>query len=239
MKFSPMYHILALGDELVGSTEPRECWIGGVAKRYDGSAKHVVNELICNRIGLSLGLPIPPGEIAVDENDDIHYVSLFFGLVGETPPPADLEVVAQQYPELACGIVAFDVLVGNDDRHAENLAYDPENKIDLVVFDHSEAMFGPFGDGQRILQRMDVLHHEKMILAEEIREPKYFHKWFDLIEKLPIGLLDLPLDRIVAYGLLSDDEAKAAIAFLQYRKDNLRSWLTSYGQAKYGNWSII
>jgi hypothetical protein len=95
-----IFSVDAWGDPVgSGATAPRCCTLGGVAKQNSEALPHVVaNEFICGRLGLMLGLPVPPGTIVATDAGEPAYVSLRFGKQGERPPPAVLADVWDEEP---------------------------------------------------------------------------------------------------------------------------------------------
>jgi hypothetical protein len=113
--------------------------VAGVAKKANPGMPHAVaTELLCANLARSLLLPVPPSFIVEDGAGVPYHVSLNFALAGQNLPPADTAALVAAHPHLACGIVMFDVWVGNIDRHNGNIAFDQiGNKVN--VFDHSHA----------------------------------------------------------------------------------------------------
>jgi hypothetical protein len=67
--------------------------------------------------------PIPPGFVMENEGEQ-YYVSMNFNLSGEDLPPANTKKITDNHPELSWGIILFDILISNFDRHEENISYD-------------------------------------------------------------------------------------------------------------------
>jgi hypothetical protein len=88
------YEVDAWGDPVgEGASGALYCTLGGVAKTNTPSVPYAVaNEYICGRLGLSIGLSIPPGVILHTDNGEPAYVCLHFGHKGEKPPPVILRI---------------------------------------------------------------------------------------------------------------------------------------------------
>jgi hypothetical protein len=96
-----------------GATQSFHVGVAGVAKGNAAGLPFVVtNELLCGHLARVLLPPVPPGFI-IDHNGTPHYVSLNFNLAGEDLPPADPGAIANARPDLACGIVLFDIWMVN------------------------------------------------------------------------------------------------------------------------------
>ncbi len=224
-RLTPPYRVLRFGEVIDGTTDPKFCEVTGVAKEHFGGAKHVVNELLANRLAIAVGLPVPPGELLVDDNGVIHYMSLYFGIDGETPPPIDFKEFVAQRPRLAAGTLLFDLVIGNYDRHVYNLAFQPEAGLETILFDHSEALFGAFGDVNVLLRSRGRIDLHLMPLAAHITSPSYFEFWFERFLRLDHVAFSSHTERLVAYGLLTDDESDIVERFIRHRCSKLKDWL--------------
>lgn len=117
--------------------------IRGVAKTNEMSEFTIANELICARIGQTIGLPVPSGVVAEDAAKTLYYISLDVSFEGKQLPPVLPEEFAKEEPWLAAGAVVFDVLIANGDRNRGNLSRDPAFTVPRVaVFDHGHALLG-------------------------------------------------------------------------------------------------
>jgi len=101
-------------------------------------------------------LPIPPSGIVYAPNTQPQSwsASLDFNLVGATLPPVDTTACVARLPDLSTGLLLFDTLMTNCDRHRGNFAVDfLAQPPKMSVFDHSHALFGfQAGWGQQRLR---------------------------------------------------------------------------------------
>lgn len=172
----------------------------GVAKAAgEGMPYAVANELICSQLARTVLLPVPPGFLI--ERDGIPYhVSLNFNLSGEDLPPADAAMVAQKHPQLACGIILFDMWILNPDRHNGNLAYD-QSRDAVEVFDHSHAFYtSPAA--------MDALRNQTAIgghcLAAEITQLAGMVYWAERVKLVPAFFIKEVVQSAASVGLPAD-----------------------------------
>lgn len=189
-----------------------------------------------------MGLPVPPGAIVHAPGNalaEYWFASLDFNLTGHSLPPVDVDDCVAQLPDLSTGLLLFDILVANCDRHAGNFAVDflAAGDPQMSVFDHGHALFG-FIDGQGA-QRLTVLRDRlgasggsvttgnRHCLLDVLNTSDHFVKWLDRIAALPDFFIE---DRCrAALGLgIGDSEASAAIDFLKFRRDNLRAVLNNH-----------
>jgi hypothetical protein len=114
--------------------------MGGFGKVDSESLPFLVfNEFVAGRIATAVGVPVPPGAPAIlDSGAEKIWISLSFSKPGAGPPPptTGLAVIGAS-ERMACKILAFDVLIGNGDRHAGNVSV-ASNRIDL--WDHDRAI---------------------------------------------------------------------------------------------------
>jgi hypothetical protein len=93
------YEIDAWGEQLTGACAPQRCALSGVAKRNSPDAPYAVaNEFVCARLGLLIGLPVPPGAVVSTDDGKLGYVSLRFGPKGKPPPPLNPQEFVEDNP---------------------------------------------------------------------------------------------------------------------------------------------
>ncbi len=231
------YRIVALGEQLgIGVAESRYVSVQAVAKANGPQAPYCIpNELICGKIGRFLGLPIPPGDVVRGQvsTDQLFFASLDFNMTGNVLPPIDPTDCVARLPELSSGILLFDALVANCDRHIENLAMDASTSPPrLNLFDHSHALFG----GQQV-PATDRLTHVRNSLAltpgawtgvtrhcllHAVQSDAHFGFWLDRIAQLPDFFIENACQAAVNLGITSD-EAKTAVDFLRHRRDHMQT----------------
>ncbi len=179
------------------------------------------------------------------------FASLDFNLTGVALPPVDPFQCAGTFPDLSAGLLLFDILVANCDRHRGNLSADLLAKPpQMNVFDHSHALFG-FHAGQgeaRLGELRDRLgvsggshtHGNRHCLLDVLTTADYFAKWIDRIAKIPDFFLEDACGDVVGLGI-TDTEAKAGVDFLKHRRDDLRRIIET-GKAEFrgiSQWSLL
>ena len=114
---------------------------------WSGSPYCIPNELISAQIGQFLKLPIPPFAITYSEDNDYYFSSLDFNFDRDQLPPVEPDLCWEHLPRLCSGVMLFDILIANEDRHDENLVIDNVIKPSFMrVFDHDQALFGGGGN---------------------------------------------------------------------------------------------
>jgi hypothetical protein len=218
------YEIDAWGERLTGASSPQRCTLPGVAKRNSADAPYAVpNEFICGRLGLLIGLPVPPGAVVTTEDGTLAYVSLRFGPREEAPPPLDPREFVEDNPSIAAGVIAFDYWIGNADRHEHNLAYvRDEPKVPVTVFDHSHALLGT--QAGAAVRRLGATLDEPLvsgILRQHITSSREFGDWAKRIGAISSELI-LDLCRTVVHpDGITAEECSVAAEFLIYRKERV------------------
>jgi hypothetical protein len=110
----------------------------------------VVNEFVAWRLASVVGLPVPPGTLLGNHpSGAVGWVTLSYLPSHSVMPPVNPANVVAAFPELVAGVVVFDFIIANTDRHSGNLALvtgpvltatGPQTRERLEVFDHSHAV---------------------------------------------------------------------------------------------------
>ena len=215
------YRIIQFGQQLgVGVAGSTYAEISAVAKCNTGPVPYCLpNELICTEVARFLCLPVPPaGIIHAPNAAATHwFASLDFNLTGNALPPVDPAACYARLPDLATGVVLFDILVANPDRNRGNLSMDTSvSPPQMNIFDHGHALFGSVaGQGQQRLQAMrDLLglsgtptEDNQHCLLDVIAADTHFGKWMDRIGRLPDFYIEEVCRTSVGLGI---DDAEAA-----------------------------
>lgn len=252
--FAGRYRIIQFGQQLgVGVADSQYAEVSAVAKRNTNFAPYCIpNELICAEIARFLCLPVPPAGIihAPQAPTPIWFASLDFNLTGNSLPPVDAADCYARLPELTTGVVLFDILVANPDRHRHNLSLDSaKTPPELNIFDHSHALLGAVA-GQAI-QRLQAMRDmfglaatptepNQHCLLDAITADVHFAKWTDRIQLLPDFYIEEVCQAAVGTGI-DRSEAAAAIDFLKHRRDNYHQVLSTFRAEFRGvtQWSLF
>jgi hypothetical protein len=232
---SGRYRITLVGVPLgSGVTDSQIVSIPGVAKKNCANAPYcVANETICGEIGRFIGLPVPPAGIVYSPKaNDLFYASLDFNLVGTSLPPVNVTKCAQLLPDLSTGVVVFDVLIANSDRHGRNLSVDFASKPTMNVFDHGHALFGKDPDQgiarlEKLRDRLGVSAGSRTAgnrhcLIDQLTNDAHFGRWLERIRQIPDFFIDDLCGEAAELGCSKVECAKAA-DFLKYRRVKLES----------------
>lgn len=194
-----------------------------------GAPLVVANEWISYRLAEHIGLPVPKAGLMRIKGEPA-FASIHFGVsTAPSPPPIDPRAAMTDFPTVCHGIIAFDILVANSDRHRGNLARLSDRK--LVAFDHSHALF----HGTCDLSRFRTFDNDLGIglpppgasapltpgnshcLATQMTDGDKIQPWLHRIMAIPDWLFDDIKKEIAASGIVPD----AAL------RDGLMEWLVA------------
>jgi hypothetical protein len=209
-----------------GVGESQVVSIPAVAKKNGANAPYCVpNEVTCGEIGRFLGLPVPPaGVVYPPKGNELFYASLDFNLTGNALPPVNVTKCAEVLPKVSAGVLLFDILIANSDRHGRNLSVDfSARPPKMNIFDHGHALFGK--DAGKGVARLEKLRDRLAIsagshtagnrhcLLDQIDTDAHFGDWFDRIRTIPHFVIDDLCADLPGLGC-TKGEANAAADFL-------------------------
>src|SRR5260221_101114 len=221
------YKVWAWGAPVgVGATDSVHIGMAAIAKKSTPATPLIVgNELVCSMIARMALLPCPPGAL-LENNGDTYFCSLDFNTAGQALPPAPAAGVVAELPELLWGVILFDVLVMNPDRHAGNISYNRQTK-ELTIFDHSHAFLQANGDVDAILNaNKDVPAIGGHCLAAEINTWNGFTTWTVRIKAMPDYYLEGAIEAGCKVGW---PQAKKGVIydFAKARRDSIDAIVTN------------
>jgi hypothetical protein len=190
-----IYRILKLGPpERGGGDSPVSAEIGGIAKTNDRCKYTIANELVAGHLAQVLALPVPAGVVATDTSGRPYFLSLDVGAENKALPPVVPRDFVAREPFVAAGCIAFDILIANPDRHAENLSLDPAfDPPRPSLFDHGAALLGsaalPNGSARLALFDDDLGcaggRGVRNVLLDVLDSDEHLFTWVERIESLP------------------------------------------------------
>lgn len=206
----------------------------------------VPNEHVCATIARHIGLPVPASGIVYKQGNDPEYffASLNFNLSNSQLPPIDITQCITSLEFFSVGVVLFDVLVGNSDRHRNNLSLDTSrNPPLLTVFDHSHALFGHTNGGgrARLIGLQGQLGIGGHCLLTAITRDAHFPEWISRIASLPDYLIDDACDATVPWSMITVAEATEAKRFLKQRRSEIETIVKANKPAftAISQWSLL
>jgi hypothetical protein len=205
-------------------------------KNVDYSPYCIPNELICAKIGTFLGLDIPAHAISYFENEP-YFSSLNFNPGEVRPPHIDPSACVASLPRVCTGVLFFDILIANNDRHDENLAVDNVAKPrQLVVYDHDQALFGSDGVSRlkEMRDRLGITGSPKTggnacCFLNSLETVEYFDEWRARIAEIPAWFIEDVCNAAIGLGI-NPSQAKEAQNFLVHRRTELRRIIKESGR---------
>ncbi|MCE9547879.1 MAG: hypothetical protein K8T25_20600 [Planctomycetia bacterium] len=212
--------------------------VNGIGKGNIGSHFVIANEWISACLGTFLRLPIAPFSI-MGKNDPRTKMFVSVSFEGDsTPKHAIPDRLASQHPNLATGIIVFDVLIANNDRHSRNLKVDhPQRPKRVYVFDHDRSLF--FIEPQRGVERLRTLENalgisagalsggNRHCLIDSIKTSAHFPGWLARVQDIPDWFIESICDEAADTGLTIDETAEAK-TFLKYRRDHIGELISQH-----------
>ncbi len=217
------YKLWALGNAVNdGVSGSIHIGLAAIAKRANpGEPNIVINELLCNLFARALFLPCPPGAL-LDNAGENYFCSLNFNLAGQALPPSPIPLVLSKCQPLCWGVLLFDALVMNTDRHGRNLAFDRTSER-IQIFDHSRA-FLPLKAtiDTAIKDNAGKLGFSGHCLKQEISSMDGFDFWVARIKSMPDYIVEESVNEICEIGF-PNDKKSVTIDFLKSRRNGIDS----------------
>lgn len=197
----------------------------------------VYNEFICGELGRMLCLPIPPFAITYMQTGARRKVPLFSSLdfnYQQSKLPAVIpDLCVTHLPDLCAGVLAFDILIANQDRHDENLLVDRvAAPREMHVFDHDQALLGGHQGASSGHDRLTALKDRLGITGSQITggNPHVFlpyiksceglYAWAKKIREIPTWFIEHACLEAKRHGL-NNKLAKHTSEFLDYRRETI------------------
>lgn len=209
-----------------------EAWIiscEAIGKTNNDHRYMIANEWIAANIAQFLRLPIPPFALLRKSPATAMFASYSFE--GDTLPndvrPAEC---VREHPDLCAGILVFDILIANCDRHRGNIKVDNPNRPKRVyIIDHDHAIFYVLPDegikrlrslkGRLGISAGSVSGQHRHIFLDELRTAEHFAKWAARVKDIPAWFIDEVCDEVKKIGLNAKEVAEVKQFFLERRKD--------------------
>lgn len=189
-------------------------------------------EYICGKLGEFIGLPVPPFAITDGGDRGKCFSSLDFNFNREKLPHIVPEKCMEFMPEISAGVLAFDILIANEDRHDENLLVDMVSQpSEMHVFDHDQALLGGCEvNGRPRLEKLwdhlgitggDDIGGNRHVFLAELSKPELLTPWMRRIETIPDWFIDYICKFASDVLGITKEEGDSASGFLKYRKERI------------------
>lgn len=202
----------------------------GKEKISDISPYLIPNEVIAGCIAHYLKLSLPLLALMKSRGGAAMtmFASLQFARLDSEPDDFRPKECYRKMPDLCTGIVLFDILIANADRHRWNIQTDSASDPALIrIIDHDRALFGVDGVPrlQRLKERLgisggSVTHDNRHCLIDHLSDADLMWKWRERIAAIPEWFIKETCDEVRGIGARKAEVEEAA-KFLIYRKNNL------------------
>jgi len=213
----------------------------------------IANEWICGHIANFLRLPIPPfAVVRKSKNHPPMFASLRFGSKDQPPNDAMPTACVQHQSMLCAGILAFDILVANSDRHVGNIKVDdPINPRHIDIFDHDRALFGCIkSEANRRLSQLlsrlavtggSVTGGNRHCFLDVLSASDHLRNWVDRIYTMPKWFIEDVCNNVSGRPV-TRKMIETAIRFIDYRRLHLAEIIGNHRQefrsiADWGLWA--
>lgn len=237
------FRIAGIGGQVgIGVAGAHYVKIEGIAKPNSDEAPYcVANEYVCAELARYLRLPVPPSGIlhAPDHEIKTWFGSMNFNINRDNLPPVNGAECVKELGHLSVGLLLFDVLIANSDRHWKNISVDFEQTPPAMrVFDHSHALFGIVKrEGAARLKRMETRlgitatqeqtqGNNRHFLLDCGLDTRMFPHWFERIASIPPFAIEDICRSAVGIGI-DELESKTAIEFLSDRRKRIRDLINA------------
>ncbi len=200
--------------------------------QWEESPYLIANEWISANITQFLRLPVPPFAIVRKKRRDTA-MFISYSYDGDTKPD-DVEpaILYRNFPNECAGVVVFDILIANCDRHGGNMKVDkPSNPKDFYIIDHERSLFYVHeGEGlNRLRSREDRLGiadgpestDDYHCLLELLDSVEHVRAWAAKVESLPDWFIEDVCEDMWKVSI-NRRECDCVKDFLKRRRDNIR-----------------
>lgn len=201
--------------------------------QWEESPYLLANEWISANLAQFIRLQVPPFVI-VKKRSRKTAMFISYSYDGDTKPDdVEPELLYATHPYECTGIVVFDILIANCDRHGGNLKVDkPTKPTSYYLIDHERALFYIYsGEGiKRLKSRENRLgindgydsdpRDEWHCLIELLDDVELITKWVTRIETIPDWFIDDICEEMWKVSL-TRHECEAVKSFLKKRRDGM------------------
>lgn len=218
----------------------------------------VANEYIAGCFAAVLRLPFPPFALMRSANGKGMFTTLHVNPKKDAPPrDSKPKRLLEADARLCTGIILFDVLIANIDRHAGNILVDnPDSPKETFLIDHDRAVFAHLGDGDET-KRFNFLSNRLGLNGREadcglganphclvriLNTAEHFDHWFGWIQAIPDQFIKAVCDEIVGLNITAEQAALAAQFFIDRKRrivDLVMDNKTEFPKIGKRSWALI
>lgn len=199
-----------------------------LVKRNDTHQNVTVNEFLANRLAISLGIPVPMGDIWLSPDLGPCWVTAAVREKGIDLPPATSRALSMVPEPVRARMVCFDALILNNDRSDSNVLVDGRGHAWLI--DHEQSFFGPTAAQERargLRSTQDRRYRDFCSLWTGPTRPsaRSVENATRSIRGRVMDAAQEAAQELVSRHLITAEERDAVVAFVSYRRDNMATLL--------------
>jgi Phosphatidylinositol 3- and 4-kinase len=220
--------------------------------QWEESPYLIANEWISANIAQFLRLPVPPFAIVRKKRRDTA-MFISYSYDGDTKPD-DVEpaILYRRFPKECTGVVVFDILVANCDRHGGNLQVDkPSNPKTFYIIDHERSLF--YVDEGKGIDRLRSRENRLGIsdgrdstddyhcLIEHLDSVEHIEEWIGKVRSLPDWFIDDVCEEMHKDLSIKRRECDFVKEFLKRRREEIQK-LISGNKSRFpsiGTWPLF
>lgn len=145
-------------------------------------------------------------------------------------------------PDMILGMFAFDILICNRDRHANNILFQRPNpnvdRVDCILIDHTHALIGDLADFSTFSNwhnshpdPLSYIQKPPPQLRAMIGSLDDFDPWILRIQQMDRSVLEESIQTMPGEWLPSTDDADQLIDFLVNRRHQMKQLIRNSKQA--------
>jgi hypothetical protein len=183
--------------------------------------RRVANEFVATRLAAAIGIPVPLGEVGIDVEQRVSWLSGVIRLPGGEVAPEDPRALLSREPDICAGTFVFDTWIFNEDRHDENIIYHPSLGIWLI--DHDQAFGGTdVPDASRLgnLANSPLAYH---MFSDEVLRADYMRSWGCRVQSVPQSAILRIMSEVERRGLVTRDQADHLGSFVLERRSSIHT----------------
>ncbi len=211
-----------------------ESWIvrcEAIGKSNDENRYTIANEWISANLAQFLQLPVPPFSLLRKRPSSAAMFASYSFQGDSTPADVRPPECYQSHPRLCAGILVFDILIANCDRHRGNIKVDrAENPRRIHIIDHEHALFHVWPDeGIKRLRSFDgrlgitggsVTGESRHIFLDEIDSTDHFAEWIARVGDIPNWFVEEICTAVVNIGVHKKEIGEVK-KFIFKRRDSM------------------
>lgn len=201
----------------------------------------IYNEFICGELGRAIRLPIPPFAITHHgggRTREALFSSLDFNFSRANLPRIIPDICAKAMLSLCTGVLVFDILIANEDRHDENLLVDNVARPrEMYIYDHEQSLLGGCNEQgiprlQKLRDRLGITGStvtggNQHVFLPVITTCKYIARWAKRIRDIPDWFIVDICSEARSLGL-ERNASDACADFITHRKASLSNLIDSH-----------